>query len=107
MAARKTRGTVDSPWEKSVRDKIKTSMLVNALNEHALGNKNMVATQIRAAEILLKKVIPDLSSVAAKVESTVVNETRLPRPKTFEELLTYVGAADRATNDGDTNGRTH
>ena len=95
MAARKKRGTVDSPWEKSIRDKIKTSMLVNAVINHVPRNKNMVSTQIRAAEILLKKVLPDLSSIEAVVETAVKNPSALPCPDTYEEWLKYVEHTQR------------
>ena len=46
-----------------VRAKIQASQLVNRLTDHALGHTELSATQIRAIEILLKKSIPDLSSV--------------------------------------------
>lgn len=62
MAARKNRGTKDNPWDNSVRTKIKTSMLINRLSDHVLKDVELSATQVRAAEILLKKTIPDLSA---------------------------------------------
>lgn len=46
-----------------VRARIQTSQLVNRLTDHALGEVELSATQIRAIEILLKKSIPDLSSI--------------------------------------------
>lgn len=46
-----------------VRARIQASQLVNRLTDHALGDIELSATQIRAIEILLKKSIPDLSSV--------------------------------------------
>ncbi|MEI5996816.1 hypothetical protein H3V53_06260 [Paraburkholderia bengalensis] len=47
-----------------VRLKIKTSQLINRLQDHALGKlKDLSPTQLRAIEVLLKKAIPDLSSV--------------------------------------------
>lgn len=46
-----------------VRAKIQASQLINRLTNHALGDLDLSATQIRAIEILLKKSIPDLSSV--------------------------------------------
>lgn len=44
------------------REKIQTSQLINRLMAHANGECEMSTTQVRAAEILLKKVLPDLSS---------------------------------------------
>ena len=43
-----------------VRKKIQTSQLINRLQNHVLGEEKMDAGQIRSAEILLRKAIPDL-----------------------------------------------
>ena len=62
MAARTRRTTLNDRW----REKIRASMLVNRLHEHALApedNPVMSSTQIRAAEILLNKVAPDLKAI--------------------------------------------
>ncbi len=45
------------------RDKIKNSNILNALIEHAVGEREMSATQVTAGMGLLKKVLPDLSSI--------------------------------------------
>lgn len=49
--------------QEDVRKKIQTSQLVNRLTDHALGDIELTNTQVRAIEILLKKTIPDLSSI--------------------------------------------
>lgn len=46
------------------REKIKTTQLINRLQDHGLGEVEMTPTQVRAIEILLKKRVPDLTSVA-------------------------------------------
>lgn len=46
------------------REKIKTTQLINRLQDHALGEVEMTPTQVRAVEVLLKKRVPDLTSVA-------------------------------------------
>lgn len=46
------------------REKIKVSAILNRLNNHALGDEEMTASQIQAAQILLKKTVPDLQSIA-------------------------------------------
>ena len=48
--------------DKRTRDKIKVSQIVNALNNHVAGKNKMSSTQIRAAEILLNKCLPNLQS---------------------------------------------
>ena len=63
MAARIHKTELHQKW----REKIKTSMLLNRLADHANGDAEMSTTQVRAAEILLKKTMPDLSAVDAAV----------------------------------------
>lgn len=46
-----------------IRAKIQASQLVNRLTDHALGKAELSGTQIKAIEILLRKSVPDLSSV--------------------------------------------
>lgn len=58
MAAR-----LNPKHDEATRQKIQTSQLVNRLMGHANGEVEMSPTQIRAAEILLKKTLPDLSAV--------------------------------------------
>jgi len=62
VAARTRRGTKSSPWDEKVRERIKTSMLINRLSDHVFGKVELSPTQVRSAEILLKKTTPDLSS---------------------------------------------
>ena len=49
--------------QEDVRAKIQTSQIVNRLMDHLLGVLELSATQIRAAEILIKKTLPDLQAV--------------------------------------------
>jgi hypothetical protein len=46
-----------------IRDKINAGILVERLTECALGSLELTAQQMKAIEILLKKSVPDLSSV--------------------------------------------
>lgn len=56
--------------DEETRMKIKVAHLINVLQNHAEGKIEVIApTRIRAIEILLKKVLPDLSDV--KVEHNV------------------------------------
>jgi hypothetical protein len=52
-----------------VRAKIKTSQLINRLENHALGELDLSATQIKAIEVLIRKTLPDLSAVAMTGEN--------------------------------------
>lgn len=58
MAARK------NAWHPDiVRRRIRATQLMRRLRKHALGKCEMSATQLKAAEILLRKVVPDVKQV--------------------------------------------
>lgn len=59
MAARTNKVKLTTAW----REKIRTSMLINRLQNHVAGRIEMSSTQLRAAEILLRKNLPDLQAV--------------------------------------------
>ena len=59
MAARKNRIT----QHENAREKIKVGLLLKRLADHAVDKVEMSASQVRAAEILLKKTIPDLKQI--------------------------------------------
>lgn len=46
-----------------VRQRIRVSMLVNRLQNHAFGKEEITDSQRKAIEILLKKTLPDLANV--------------------------------------------
>jgi len=48
--------------QQEVREKIRASQLINVLQDHAFGKRNLQATQVTAALGLLKKCLPDLNS---------------------------------------------
>jgi hypothetical protein len=58
MAARSSKVILHEKW----REKIRASMLINRLRNHVLGRLEMSNTQLRAAEILLSKVMPNLQA---------------------------------------------
>ena len=50
-----------------VRERIRVSMLVKRLTDHVVGKVEMSPTQVTAAQTLLKKSLPDLSSIDTTV----------------------------------------
>lgn len=48
------------------RDKIRNSNILTALIEHAEGSREMTGTQVTAGLGLLKKALPDLSTVTVQ-----------------------------------------
>jgi hypothetical protein len=50
--------------QEMVRDKIQAIRIVEELDKHFMGDRDMTQTQLRAAEILLNKSVPNLQSMA-------------------------------------------
>lgn len=57
MAARKNKVKLTEAW----KAKIKVSVISGRLYDHLQGKNEMTPTQIKAADILLKKLVPDLN----------------------------------------------
>jgi hypothetical protein len=58
MAAR-----LNPAHDQRTREKIQTTQLINRLISHVNGSVELTNSQVRAAEILLRKTLPDLQSV--------------------------------------------
>jgi hypothetical protein len=54
---------LSQPKLDEMRRRIKATLLLKALEDHVLGGSDLKSSQIRAAETLLRKVVPDLQSV--------------------------------------------
>jgi hypothetical protein len=57
MAARTRKVRLSEEW----KEKIRISQIINRLAQHVDGEVELKSTQIKAAEILLKKVVPDMA----------------------------------------------
>jgi len=74
-----------------IREKIKASQLVNRLTANALGeiDPELSSGQVKSIEILLRKSIPDVSSIAltgkdgGPIETKDVSEAELARRLAF------------------------
>lgn len=94
MAARKRKLHLSEEW----KEKIRAGVIMQKLMAHVEGDgSDMTATQLKAADILLKKVVPDLARTehtgkdgdAIKIESSDVTQkilAALPQDK-LESLL--------------------
>lgn len=74
-------------WIEQTRQKVQASQLINRLQDHVLGTVELSSTQVRAAEILLKKTLPDLT------ENKNVNITRRISELTDGELASIIESA--------------
>ena len=85
MAARK-----DPRHDERTRLKIKTTQLVNRLQGCALGEVEMSTVQLRAAEILLKRTLPELTSIH---QTTANGDTKTYEmwAKEIQEIVGDVG----------------
>ena len=72
--ARKIHTTLREEW----KEKIRASQLINRLQDHAFGKVDMSVTQLKAAEILLRKVAPDLGrqEVSGAISGNIIVEIK-------------------------------
>jgi hypothetical protein len=63
MAARKRRRLA-----LKTRERIRTSMLINRLQDHVFGRCEMTLSQVNAASAVLRKTLPDLKPVKVVYE---------------------------------------
>jgi hypothetical protein len=57
--------------QQRLRTLIKTQEILNALQNHILAGTKLTTTQVRSAEILLRKVAPDLQATALSADDTL------------------------------------
>lgn len=62
-------GHINHRTQDKLRASIKCLEIIERLNGHVLGSVKMTNTQVRAAEILLRKVQPDLTATALSEDS--------------------------------------
>lgn len=77
MAARKNKITLTEEW----KEKIKISQIINRLNQGFYGEVELTPEQIRIADMLLKKVVPDLARTENKVEGDIGLTVTVNYPK--------------------------
>ena len=73
--------------DERTRAKIQTSQIINRLNSFIKGDVEMTNTQLRAAEILLKKSLPDLSAVSIDTTSDMLTKETMLEQIEREEAL--------------------
>ena len=79
MAARTRKIQIGDEW----RTKIQVAMLVNRLQDCAEGKVELSNTQVKAIEILMRKVAPDLQSIelSGEVQHSYVAEVPSVAPQ--------------------------
>lgn len=82
------RGNRNGMRHERARQAIRTTKLIQKLQKHALGKleKPMEMSEIRAAEILLRKSVPDLASTSVEI----LDARTEPRDYTDAELAAII-----------------
>jgi hypothetical protein len=86
--------TVKIRHDDQTRAKIQTSQILNRLIDHVVGKVELSTTQVRAAEILLKKVLPDLTATEHSGEIAIGDGRQLS-----DAELAALAIADRSQRD--------
>ena len=80
-----------------VRSRIKTALLVKALQDHAVNGKDMAQSQITAALGLLRKVMPDLT--ATTLSATIQDTNELSTAEIVRRISALEGAIGQAGSE--------
>lgn len=83
MAARKRRIEVSDEWREKLAAAGQATMLMKRLCANALGTLDPPMTQgeIRSAEVVLKKIVPDLSAIEQTTDVNIHYVARVPNPQ--------------------------
>jgi hypothetical protein len=82
-----------------VREKIRAIKLVQRLQAHIFDGLTLSMSQVRAIEILLRKVVPDLTAVAVKADVTHRFVAQLPDVLSKEEWIKRYGDPKQLQNE--------
>ena len=83
MGARKKRITLSDEW----RQKISASMICNRLISHIKGEIELTPTQIQAANILLRKVVPDLAAISVDHQGQIEHHHKVAEQLPADDIL--------------------
>jgi hypothetical protein len=82
------------------RLRIQTSKLIDRVQQHAMGSVRMTPTQLTAAQVLLRKTLPDLVGVKAEVDFSpvVFNFSIDPAPALIGDAHALIGPEDASAS---------
>ena len=95
MAARKRRGTKDNPMQDEWKDKIRASAIINRLVGCINGEIELNPQQVKAADVVLKKIVPDL----ARSDTTITGANGGPLQHEINVTISPEDAYKRLLND--------
>lgn len=82
------------------RQKIRTTQLINRLQDHALGKVDMSSTQVKSVEVLLRKSLPDLATVELTGKDGGAIEVRDTSPVESARRIAFVLGAGLRAQEG-------
>ncbi len=74
-------GHINRRTQDKIRASIKAQELIDKLSFHVLGKVKLTNTQVRAAEILLRKVTPDLTAQTLTTSTAEVPLLQIVKPE--------------------------
>jgi hypothetical protein len=79
-----------------IRNLIKVELIVKKLNDHILGKAKMTNTMVRAAEILLRKIQPDLTAIqVTQDDGQGIPLLKIVRQAAIEHVESEANGGDR------------
>jgi len=70
------------------RLRIQTSKLIDRVQSHALGKAKMTPTQLTAAQVLLRKTLPDLVGIKTEINvAPVIFNFRMDAPEPEPDII--------------------
>ena len=83
--------------DEDTRLRIKVGNIITRLQKHVDGEVDMSSTQLKAAEILLRKTLPDLTSVEHSGEVTTTYVMQMP--SVAEDTEAWLKAISKSSGD--------
>lgn len=88
------------PHQEDVKAKIKTTLLLGRLHQHAMGELELSSTQVKSIEILINKTLSDAPK-QVEMDTEIRDYTVSGEPKTADEWnKTYSLAAASGAAEG-------
>ena len=85
--------------DEKTRQKIQASQLLNRLTDCAMGLVELTPSQVRAAEVLLRKCMPDLQSIDNNINDNRTTVKRINLAGRQPELIEGVAEEVKGTGD--------
>lgn len=93
-------------WDERTRERIKAGVLIDLLHKCASGKITLTQARLKAIELLLRKVLPDLAAITVQADVTHRYVAELPNVLSRAEWQRIYGH-DHLQPPDESNGSTH